>query len=188
MIHKVSVVRVCRSQKNLKQIICNNVVFLSPGRATMGRRVLTIQRSIMIPKINWDALGITTSILCAIHCTVLPLAVATLPVLGVNIVHNGLVEYGMIGLAFLIGSWALWHGFRHHHRRTGPLFLFVGGIILLIAKQVWHSYEFRLLPFAVLLILAAHILNWRWSGSGRPASSRTASQSGSGRGEEREAA
>lgn len=117
----------------------------------------------MIYKINWDALGITTSILCAIHCAILPLVVASLPVLGVNIVHNLIFEYGMIALAFAIGTWALSHGFRKHHRRYVPWLLFTGGMLLLIAKQLWHQYEFRLLPFAVILIIAAHLLNYRLS-------------------------
>ncbi len=132
----------------------------------------------MIRKVNWDALGITTSILCAIHCAILPLAVATLPVLGINIVHNAFFEYGMIGLAFLIGSWALWHGFSRHHRRLTPWFLFVGGIILLITKQIWHSYELRILPFAVLFIVAAHVLNLRWSKSCQVTASRASRRSG----------
>lgn len=150
--------------------------------------MLTTQGITMMRKINWDAVGISTSILCAIHCAVLPLAVATLPVFGVNIVHNAVFEYSMIGMAFVIGTWALWHGFCHHHRRLTPWFLFVGGIMLLVAKQVWHSYEFRILPFAVLLIISAHLLNLRWSGPGRLASPRTAGQPGSGPGLEREAA
>jgi hypothetical protein len=119
----------------------------------------------MIRKINWDALGITTSILCAIHCAILPLVVASLPVLGVNIVHNAPFEYGMIGLAFVVGTWALAHGFRKHHRRYTPWLLFTGGMFFLIAKQLWHTYEFRLLPFAVILIVVAHILNYRLSRS-----------------------
>jgi hypothetical protein len=119
----------------------------------------------MFRKINWDALGITTSLLCAIHCALLPLLVASLPVLGINIIHNQLFEFGMIGLAFLIGTWALWHGFRYHHGRILPWLLFVAGIILLIAKQVWHSYELTILPFAVVLVLAAHVVNLRWTRS-----------------------
>lgn len=117
----------------------------------------------MIRKINWDALGITASIICAIHCAILPLAVASLPILGINIIHNPVFEYGMILLAFLIGTRALWHGYRRHHRQTVPLLLFVIGLSFLVAKQVWHEYEFRLLPFAVILIVAAHILNFRLS-------------------------
>ena len=117
----------------------------------------------MFSKINWDALGVTTSVLCAIHCAILPLATATLPVLGINIVHNIAFEYTMIGLAFVIGSRALWHGFRRHHRRLSPGLLFLAGMIFLIAKQIWHSYESALLPFAVVLIVGAHVLNYRFS-------------------------
>jgi len=129
-------------------------------------------RKINSRKINYDALGITTSILCAIHCALLPLAFASLPVLGINIIHNTLFEYGMIGLAFAIGTFALWHGFRRHHRRLTPWLLFSCGIGFLLAKQIWHEYELRLLPFAVLLIISAHILNYRLcrvSGHGRTA-------------------
>ncbi|HWK06930.1 MAG TPA: MerC domain-containing protein [Puia sp.] len=127
----------------------------------------------MTSKINWDALGITTSILCAIHCALLPLVVASLPVLGVNIVHNLFFEYGMIGLAFVIGTWALGHGFRKHHRRFTPWLLFTGGMLLLIAKQLWHQYEFRLLPFAVILIVAAHVVNYRLSRPGHSSVPKT---------------
>ena len=140
----------------------------------------------MSHKVNWDALGITTSIVCAIHCAILPLAVASLPVLGVNIIHNAIFEYGMIALAFAIGTQALWHGFNRHHRRLTPWFLFLGGMIFLIAKQVWHSNEFRLLPVAVLLIVAAHMLNFRWTRTRSIAPPQAAGERGDGL--EREAA
>ena len=35
----------------------------------------------MAQKINWDAWGILTSVLCAIHCAILPLVISTLPLL-----------------------------------------------------------------------------------------------------------
>jgi hypothetical protein len=110
-----------------------------------------------------DSLGIATSVACAIHCAILPLLVASLPVLGINIIHNARFEYGMIGLAFLIGTRALWHGWRRHHRRLAPWLLFSGGMGLLLAKQVWPSYELWFLPFAVSLIIGAHVLNFRFS-------------------------
>jgi hypothetical protein len=117
----------------------------------------------MLRKINWDILGISASILCAIHCAILPLLLVSLPVLGVNIIHNALFEFGMIGLAFVVGSLALLHGFRYHHRHPGPWLLFTAGLLLLVAKQIWHAYELRLLPFAVGLIIGAHVLNYRFS-------------------------
>ncbi|MBS1667586.1 MAG: MerC domain-containing protein [Bacteroidetes bacterium] len=116
-------------------------------------------------KINWDALGIGASVACAIHCAVLPLLVASLPLFGVNIIHNPAFEYFMIALAFAIGSNALWHGYQKHHHSNIPLLLFTSGIILLLAKQFWHQYELFILPFAVIGIVGAHIINLRFGRS-----------------------
>lgn len=114
-------------------------------------------------KINWDAFGIITSIACAIHCAVLPLVLTSLPLFGFNIIENVAFEYFMILLAFAIGGYAFWHGYRHHHHRFLPGGLFAGGIGFLLAKQCWHQYQLWLLPFAVILIVSAHLLNFRLS-------------------------
>lgn len=120
-------------------------------------------------KINWDGLGIFTSLLCAIHCAALPLLVSILPLFGLGFIRHPLFEYGMIGLAFAIGTGALWHGFTRHHHRLMPWLFFVAGMILLIAKELWNKYELYLLPFAVILIISAHVVNYRLSRSGKSA-------------------
>ena len=110
-------------------------------------------------KINWDALGITTSVACAIHCALLPLFLTSLPLFGINIIENMTFEYGMIGLAFIVGSFALSHGYRKHHHKSLPLLLFALGIIFLLAKQYWHHLQYYFLPPAVFFIVLAHYLN-----------------------------
>lgn len=111
-------------------------------------------------KINWDALGITTSLACAIHCAVLPLALTSLPLFGINIIENVQFEYFMIFLALGIGTIALLHGYRKHHHRLLPWFIFIAGIALLFAKQYWHTYQLWLLVPAVIAIIVAHYLNF----------------------------
>ncbi|MCH5690172.1 MerC domain-containing protein [Niabella sp. W65] len=113
-------------------------------------------------RINWDALGITTSILCAIHCAVLPLFLAALPMFGVNIIENLAFEIGMIVLAFVIGCYALWHGYRWHHHNKSPLVLFSIGIAFLVLKQIFLNYHTVLLIPAVIFIVSAHIINYRF--------------------------
>ncbi|MFT3936775.1 MAG: MerC domain-containing protein [Chitinophagaceae bacterium] len=112
-------------------------------------------------KINWDALGITTSIACAIHCAVLPLLLSSLSIFGFDIIQNEWFEYGMIVLAFVVGVYALSHGFRKHHHRLLPLSIFTVGILFLLAKQAWHSLHIWLLVPAVVAIVTAHYLNYR---------------------------
>ena len=111
-------------------------------------------------QVNWDALGIATSVVCAVHCAVLPLVLTSLPLFGINIIHNNFFEAGMITLAFMIGSLALYHGFKRHHHRVLPLLIFSMGFIFLVLKQILIAYEVWLLAPAVAFILCAHFLNF----------------------------
>lgn len=118
--------------------------------------------SLMKFKINWDALGITTSVLCAIHCAVLPLFLASLPLFGINIIENMAFEIVMIGIAFIIGGYALLHGYRWHHHKILPLLLFMSGIVFLVLKQIYLQYHNMLLVPAVIFIILGHVLNYRF--------------------------
>lgn len=112
-------------------------------------------------KVNWDTLGISASLACAIHCALLPLFLNSLPLFGIEIIHNIFFEYGMIALAFAIGSYALYHGWKKHHHSRTPLIMFSLGISFLIAKEIWHEWQLVFLIPAVLLIVTAHITNFK---------------------------
>jgi hypothetical protein len=116
--------------------------------------------SIMKWNVNLDALGITTSLACAIHCAVLPFLISSLPIFGINIIENARFEFFMIVLACLIGCLALFHGFRKHHHNIIPIVVFFGGMLLLFAKQTWHAWQLWFLVPAVICILLAHLLNF----------------------------
>lgn len=112
-------------------------------------------------RINWDALGISASLACAIHCAILPMLYSSLPLFGVNIIDNVFFEYFMIALAFAIGAFSLWHGYKKHHHSLLPLTVFSLGMTLLLAKQIWHQYQIPLLVVAVILIVIAHFRNYK---------------------------
>lgn len=134
---------------------------MEAGAKSLTKSVIFAGQSMKV-KLNKDVLGIGASIACAIHCAVLPLFLSSFSLLGVNIIHNSLFESGMIALAFVLGILALRHGFVRHHRSYVPFMLFSAGMLFLFAKQYWHSYELLLLPFAVILIVTAHICNIRF--------------------------
>ncbi len=112
-------------------------------------------------KLNWDAMGIATSVACAIHCALLPILISTLPVFGINILHNSFFEWGMIALAFLVGSYSLFHGYIKHHRSFMPILIFSTGFIFLVLKQFFVELEYSFLAIAVALIITAHFYNYR---------------------------
>ena len=115
----------------------------------------------MKQKINWDALGIGASLACAIHCALLPLFLSSLPLFGMNIIENPGFEVGMIVLAFVIGSYSFYHGFKKHHHSLSPFLVFSLGFIMLVLKQVFHEYQLWLLIPGVILIISAHLINYR---------------------------
>ena len=106
-------------------------------------------------------MGIATSVACAIHCALLPVLMTTLPVFGINIIHNSFFERGMIALAFMVGSYSLFHGYVKHHRSNLPILIFSAGFVFLILKQFYPEYEYFFLAFAVTLIISAHFYNYR---------------------------
>ena len=112
-------------------------------------------------KINWDALGIGASLACAIHCALLPLFLSSLPLFGINIIHHIGFEVGMIVLAFGVGSYSLYHGYKKHHHSLLPISLFTAGMLFLVLKQFFIRYETWLLIPAVVLIITAHLINYK---------------------------
>jgi predicted ferric reductase len=112
-------------------------------------------------KVNWDGLGIFTSIACAIHCLVLPMALTSLPFFGIDIIHDGIFEWSMILLAFFVGVYALVHGYKTHHKKMLPIFVFCVGFSLLVTKQFFLSIEIYFVIPAVFLIIGAHITNYK---------------------------
>lgn len=130
------------------QLCCIIVLYLPPFMPRLLR-------------INYDALGITTSLACAIHCAVLPLVLTSLPVFGINIINNYFFEYGMILLAFVVGLFALYHGYKKHHHRFLPVLLFSTGMSFLLLKEFFHAYHLWLLVPAIVFIISAHYVNYR---------------------------
>jgi hypothetical protein len=106
-------------------------------------------------------LGIGASVICAIHCALLPLLLTSLPLFGINIIHHLGFELGMIALALVIGSYSMYHGYKKHHHRLTPWLLFLLGGGFLVLKQLFPDYQLLLLVPAVALIIYAHLLNVR---------------------------
>ena len=112
-------------------------------------------------KINWDAWGVGASLACAIHCAVLPLLYTTVPLFGVNIIHNPFFEWFMISLALMIGINALWHGFLRHHHSKWPVVLLVSGFVFLISKEWMPGFHSIMVVIALVFIISAHYLNFK---------------------------
>jgi hypothetical protein len=112
-----------------------------------------------------DNVGMTASILCAIHCAVVPLIITTLPLIGLGFLANPWFEWGMIIFAVFIGFYAIGISYVRSHHKVLPLLLLLAGFAVIIAGHLfvtdWH--EAIVVPIGGLLIATAHFFNYRYT-------------------------
>ncbi len=115
----------------------------------------------LFTKWNLDALGIGASLVCAVHCVLLPLLITALPLLGLEVLENEKLEYGLLGVSFLVGYTALIRGYRRHHRHVRPLLLFTGGYVILLLGHFFppEGWEPFVIAIGAGLIVWAHLQN-----------------------------
>jgi hypothetical protein len=118
---------------------------------------------------HWvDSLGTVGATLCAIHCALLPVALALLPVLGLGILASRGFEVGFVIFATALAVASLWHGYRRH-RAYHAMALLVPGLIALWAGLFVPALHESLIAHAIAmsiggtLVALAHLVNLRLS-------------------------
>lgn len=113
-----------------------------------------------------DRFGASASMLCAVHCALLPLVIAVLPALGLGFLADHRFEHVFIAFASMLALTALIVGFRRHQRFRAFWFLLPG--IALLCAGIVVEYDSTLLHAALVamggsLVALAHLTNLRLS-------------------------
>jgi hypothetical protein len=107
-----------------------------------------------------DRIGITATSLCALHCILLPVLLPALPLLGLSFLADHAWEHVFLLITALLGSVALFSGFKKYHRRLYPFYLLFLGVGIYWIK---HDFSEAIQPYFIIigasLIVAAHIIN-----------------------------
>lgn len=85
-----------------------------------------------------NKLSIFLSLLCAIHCLMMPFLVAFLPVLSMYFHKYHFVEIGIVFSTLVLGTNSILHGYKHHHQNKIPAYLFSIGIGFLVCSSILH--------------------------------------------------
>lgn len=123
---------------------------------------------LLFPRIRalLDRFGATGSLLCAVHCAVIPVALAAAPSLGLSVWLSDGVEQTLVVFVTLLGLFSLVLGYRRH-RALNALGLLVPGLIALWAGLLYAPLHHSQVPHAVVMTLGgvlvglAHLLNLR---------------------------
>ena len=113
-----------------------------------------------------DRLGATGSLLCAIHCALLPALIALLPSLGIAAWLDNGFERGFVVFATLLGLFTIVWGYRRHHA-VRALWLLLPGLSLLWLATGYAPLHHAVVPHAIAMTLGgtlvglAHLANLR---------------------------
>jgi len=89
-----------------------------------------------LPMNRWDRAGMIVSGACAVHCTLLPLVAAALPLFGLGALLDGRVEWTLLGVTAVIGLAGHIRAFRRDHRHVAPGLIFAAGFLLVCATRL----------------------------------------------------
>ena len=115
-----------------------------------------------------DRLGATGSLLCALHCALLPVLIALLPSMGFAGLMGDGIEEGFVLFASLLGLFTIVQGYRRH-RAVRALWLLVPGLAALwlgIGHEPLHHDAILhavTMTFGGTLVGLAHLANLRLS-------------------------
>jgi hypothetical protein len=112
-----------------------------------------------------DRVGAVGSLLCALHCALLPLLLAALPTLGLGALGGVDIDQAFTVFATLLGVTMLGFGFRKHRAFRAWMVLVPGLVLVWLGSFTslhTHSTAHVLLMVAGgLAIAAAHLVNLR---------------------------
>ena len=127
-----------------------------------------VRRPVRRPAPLLDRLGATGSLVCAVHCALLPLVIALLPSLGIATWLGEDFERGFIVFATLLGLFTLIWGYRRH-RAVRALGMLVAGLGALWLGVLFDPLHEAVVAHAAVMTLGgtlvglAHLANLRLS-------------------------
>lgn len=110
-----------------------------------------------------DRVGATASLLCAVHCALLPFVLALLPLIGLEFLAGHTFERIFVACAAVLASTSILAAYRRH-RHPQALFLMIPGIVLLLFGVAINLDVHVLLHTASVvtggvLVASAHVTN-----------------------------
>jgi len=82
--------------------------------------------------------GMWASIVCAIHCTVVPLLAILIPITGVYLFINETFEYILLALSLLFNITNVCFGYRQHKSNKAVAVLALGLFIFVVGRLLHH--------------------------------------------------
>ncbi len=96
----------------------------------------------IIKLMNSEKLGLSLSILCAIHCLSLPIILFFAPYFASSFVYNENFEWGLVLISFILAAFLLIKDFRKH-KNIGPILLMSLAFACKLVDYLLHQEDYH---------------------------------------------
>jgi hypothetical protein len=97
--------------------------------------------------------GVWASLICAVHCTILPLLMILIPTTGVYLVINETFEFVLLGVSLLFNITNVCFGYRQHKSNKAVAILAFGIFSFVVGRLMHHHSEDHKIHFDIFNIL-----------------------------------
>ncbi len=109
-----------------------------------------------------DSLGFSVSLLCALHCAIMPIALTFSTLSGIAFLDNPAIELSIIVLSCTLALTSLTLCYLRHHQRLSPVLWAIGGFLLIgTSRLIPEGAEALVTPIGAGLVALSHYVNWR---------------------------
>lgn len=113
-----------------------------------------------------DLLGISASLICAVHCVLPPVLIAFSAAGIIPFLEKPLLELIILSGALVFALLSLVPSFRNH-KNPVPLFIAFVGFLSIGIGHIFHSHAFEIVFMLLggVLLAVAHYRNWKLNAS-----------------------
>ena len=110
---------------------------------------------------NMDGVGAVASFACAVHCAAIPILIGFGAAGAVSWLDHPPVEWGLVGLAAVVGTVSAWRGYKTHGNAPVAVVLATAAVSLLALTWMSHGVEAAHIGHAGHAH-GAHTGEWKW--------------------------
>lgn len=106
-------------------------------------------------------LGLSASILCAIHCVSMPFILSASALGTTQLISNPLIEITLILISVIFGYSVIRKGYLNHKKTSIMAIFIMSSIFLIIFGIIIHDHESPISAIGGIGIAISFLLNWK---------------------------
>ena len=108
-----------------------------------------------------DILGLSASVLCAIHCVSMPFILSAGALGSTQFITNPFIEITLILVSVVFGYSVIKKGYLNHSKKSIVALFVISSIFLIVFGIIIHDHESPISSIGRIGIALSFLLNWK---------------------------